>query len=87
MLMKPRSNAGLFSCPLEAPIDRPQRPILPSLRQEIVAILRRRFTCPCCGGRGLIVGEITGRRGIPDEWEVSCWAGCGERWWIPKEQG
>ena len=62
-------------------------PKLPPLDVHIAALYRRRYlTCSCCGGRGLVVGELTGRRRIPDEWEVSCWAGCGERWWVRKEQ-
>jgi hypothetical protein len=81
-----RPSGRLLRFPEVRTID--ERPTLPTLHQEIAAHYRRRYlTCPCCGGRGLIVGELTGRRGIPDEWEVSCWAGCGERWWVRKEQG
>ena len=67
----------------------PQRdaPKLVPFDLEIAAHYRRtRLTCPACGGWGEPDGEITGRQGIPDEVDVSC-INCGERWWIPKEQG
>ncbi len=57
---------------------------LPSFALVIAAHYRRRYlTCERCGGRGFRVGELTGRLGIPDEWEIGC-INCGHHWWIPK---